>query len=110
MPLYSDSANAISWVKQKKCKKQNHAHQRLVSFWRLIERAEKWLKEMKYSTPIQNGNQEWEKYLLISEGNKKTVYRLCISFAFYNIRPMPKLFTYHVHNFTFINPQFHQHS
>ena len=52
MPLYSDSANAISWVKQKKCKTKLPRTSETEYLFELIERAEKWLKENKYSTPI----------------------------------------------------------
>ena len=52
MPTYSDSANAISWVKQKKCKTKLPRTAETEKLFGLIERAEKWLKENKYSTPI----------------------------------------------------------
>jgi ribonuclease HI len=52
MPIYSDSRNAIGWVKAKKCKtnldvsaKTNHIHD-------LITRAENWLKENAYKNKI----------------------------------------------------------
>ena len=52
MPIYSDSAKAISWVKQKKCKTKLPRTAETEKLFGLIERAEKWLKENKYSTPI----------------------------------------------------------
>ncbi|MCS3110852.1 ribonuclease H family protein [Bacteroides fragilis] len=52
MPIYSDSANAISWVKQKKCKTKLPRTAETEALFVLIERAEKWLKENKYTTPI----------------------------------------------------------
>ena len=52
MPIYSDSANAISWVKQNKCKTKLPRTAETEKLFGLIERAEKWLKENKYSTPI----------------------------------------------------------
>ena len=52
MPIYSDSANAISWVKQKKCKTKLPRTAETEKLFGLIERAEKWLKENKYSTTI----------------------------------------------------------
>ena len=52
MHIYSDSANAISWVKQKKCKTKLPRTAETEKLFGLIERAEKWLKENKYSTPI----------------------------------------------------------
>lgn len=52
MPIYSDSRNAISWVRQKKCKTKLERTPRTEELYQLIERAEKWLKENKYTTPI----------------------------------------------------------
>ena len=47
MPIYSDSANAISWVKQKKCKTKLSRTAETEALFVLIERAEKLLKENK---------------------------------------------------------------
>lgn len=52
MPIYSDSVNAISWVKKKKCKTKLPRTSETEALFQLIERAEKWLKENKYTTPI----------------------------------------------------------
>ena len=52
MPIYSDSRNAISWVKQKKCKTKLPREPRTEALFQLIERAEKWLHENSYTTPI----------------------------------------------------------
>ncbi|MEG1563741.1 MAG: ribonuclease H family protein [Bacteroides sp.] len=52
MPIYSDSANAISWVKQKKCKTKLPRTVETEKLFLLIERAENWLKENKYTTRI----------------------------------------------------------
>ena len=52
MPVYSDSVNAISWVKQKRCKTKLPRTAETEQLYLLIERAEKWLKENTYSTPI----------------------------------------------------------
>lgn len=52
MPIYSDSRNAILWVKQKKCKTKLERTPRTEELYQLIERAERWLKENKYTTPI----------------------------------------------------------
>ena len=49
MPIYSDSAIAISWVKQKICKTKLPRTEQL---FLLIARAEKWLHENKYTTRI----------------------------------------------------------
>lgn len=52
MPIYSDSAIAISWVKQKKCKTKLDRTAETEQLFVLIERAEKWLRENKYTTRI----------------------------------------------------------
>lgn len=52
MPIYSDSVNAISWVRQKKCKTKMPRTPETEQLFLLIERAEKWLKENKYTTRI----------------------------------------------------------
>jgi ribonuclease HI len=52
MPIYSDSHNAILWVRQKKCKTKLERTEQNVPVFDLIARAEKWLKENTYSTKI----------------------------------------------------------
>lgn len=52
MPIYSDSVNAIKWVKQKKCKTKLPRESKTEELFKLIERAEKWLKENTYSTKV----------------------------------------------------------
>lgn len=52
LPIYSDSRNAISWVKKKKCKTLLERDHRNEKIFDLIERAEKWLKENDYKTTI----------------------------------------------------------
>lgn len=52
MPVYSDSANAISWVRQKKCKTKLPRTRETEELFLLIERAEKWLRENTYTTRI----------------------------------------------------------
>lgn len=52
MPLYSDSRNALSWVKQKKCKTKLERTPRTEQLFQMIERAEHWLKENHYTTPL----------------------------------------------------------
>lgn len=52
MPIYSDSANAISWVKQKRCKTQLPRTVETEELFQIIGRAEKWLKENVYTTPV----------------------------------------------------------
>ena len=52
MPIYSDSRNALLWVKQKKCKTKLERTSRTEELFRMIERAEKWLRENSYTTPL----------------------------------------------------------
>lgn len=52
MPIYSDSVNAINWIKQKKCKTKLPRDAKTEELFRLIERAEKWLCENTYTTRI----------------------------------------------------------
>ena len=52
MPVYSVSVIAISWVRQKRCKTKLPRTAETEQLFLLIERAEKWLKENTYSTPI----------------------------------------------------------
>ena len=56
LPIYSDSRNAIGWVKKKKCKTLLERVPENEPIFDLIERAEKWLKTNTYTTPILN----WE--------------------------------------------------
>lgn len=52
LPIYSDSANAIIWVKNKKCKTKLERLPENESLFYMIERAEKWLRENTYVNPI----------------------------------------------------------
>ncbi|NDV67294.1 viroplasmin family protein [Dysgonomonas sp. 25] len=52
IPLYSDSRNAIKWVKDKKCKTKLERIPENEIIFDLIARAEKWLRENTYTTPI----------------------------------------------------------
>ena len=56
MPIYSDSRNALNWVKQKKCKTKLERTAKTEELFQLIERAEKWLNENQYTTPLR----KWE--------------------------------------------------
>lgn len=59
-PIYSDSMNAISWVRQKKCKTKLKPNEKNKSLFELIERAEKWLQNNIYTTTILKWNtKEW---------------------------------------------------
>lgn len=52
MPLYSDSINAQLWVRKQKCKTTLKRDEKTEELYKMIERAEKWLKENTYSNPI----------------------------------------------------------
>jgi ribonuclease HI len=52
IPIYSDSATAISWIRQKKCKTKLLETNKNVPIFDLIERAERWLNENIYDTTI----------------------------------------------------------
>lgn len=52
IPIYTDSVNAISWVKNKKCKTKLDRIPENESLFYMIERAEKWLNENTYTTQI----------------------------------------------------------
>lgn len=52
MPIYSDSVNAINWVKQKKCKTKLPRNSKTEELFLLIERAENWLRQNTYTTRI----------------------------------------------------------
>lgn len=59
MPIYSDSVNAINWVKKKKCRTRLPREARTETLFQLIERAEKWLHENSCDTPVL----KWETQL-----------------------------------------------
>ncbi len=50
--IYSDSANALKWVREKKCKTQLERTEKTAAVYQLIARAEKWLQENTYTTPL----------------------------------------------------------
>ena len=52
MPVYSDSRNAIAWVKQKKCKTKLPRNAKSEPIFQLIDRAERWLHDNTYPTPV----------------------------------------------------------
>ncbi len=55
-PIYSDSRNAIKWVREKKCKTTLVRNAKTEGLWQVIHRAEKWLEENKFSNKIM----KWE--------------------------------------------------
>lgn len=52
LPIYSDSANAIKWVKAKQCRTKLVESDKNEAIFDLIERAEKWLAENDYPNQI----------------------------------------------------------
>ena len=51
--IYSDSANAISWVRQKQCKSKLAEDASTAELWDYIHRAENWLLTNSYTTEIR---------------------------------------------------------
>ena len=51
--IYSDSANAISWVRQKQCKSKLPLDASTADLWDYIHRAENWLRTNTYTTEIR---------------------------------------------------------
>lgn len=49
MTIYSDSRNAISWVRQKKCRTKLERTAETEKLFQMIERAETWLKTHSYT-------------------------------------------------------------
>lgn len=52
MPIYSDSRNAIGWVKAKKCKTNLVENVSTRHIFDLIRRAENWLENNTYNNPV----------------------------------------------------------
>lgn len=51
--IYSDSANAIGWVRQKQCKSKLPLDASTADLWDYIHRAEGWLRNNMYTTEIR---------------------------------------------------------
>ncbi len=52
VPIYSDSATAILWVRIKKCKTKLPRDEKNAPIFDLIARAEDWLQKNSYNTPV----------------------------------------------------------
>lgn len=52
MTVYSDSRNALLWVRKKQCKTKLERTPRTEPLFQLIERAENWLRSNVYDTPL----------------------------------------------------------
>lgn len=60
LPIYSDSVNAIKWIRDKKCKTKLEPTEKNQYLFELIDRAENWLKNNPYNTQILKWNtKEW---------------------------------------------------
>lgn len=51
-PIYTDSRNAMKWVREKKAKTTLKRTPKTEQLWQVIERAEKWLRENTYANKI----------------------------------------------------------
>lgn len=70
IPIYTDSANAIIWIKNKKCKTKLERIPENETLFYMIERAEKWLKENSYTTQIIKWNTKGWGEILADFGRK----------------------------------------
>ena len=52
MPIYSDSVNAMAWVRAKKCRTKLARTEKNIEVFNLIARAEHWLEDNHYITQI----------------------------------------------------------
>ena len=52
LPIYTDSRTAMSWVRNKKCKTKLPENAKTKSLFDVIRRAEAWLRENSFDTPI----------------------------------------------------------
>ena len=52
LPIYSDSYNALLWIKGKKCKTKLPRDSKSEELFKYVYRAEKWLKENSYTTTL----------------------------------------------------------
>ncbi|GAF01685.1 ribonuclease H1 domain-containing protein [Saccharicrinis fermentans] len=60
IPIYTDSKIALSWIKAKKCRSKLPLTQQTQDLFKVIKRAEDWLKNNKYSQPILKWDtQKW---------------------------------------------------
>lgn len=50
--IYSDSVNAMLWVKKRQCKTKLERTPETEPLYQIIARAERWLKTHQYTTPI----------------------------------------------------------
>lgn len=56
VPVYSDSATAISWIRKKELKTNLPRNEKTKNAWNLLDRALEWLKSNSFSGPLR----KWE--------------------------------------------------
>ena len=56
LTVYSDSRNALGWVRQKKCKTTLKRNSKTEQVYTMIERAERWLQTHTWTTPLLKWN------------------------------------------------------
>lgn len=56
IPVYTDSVTAMAWVRNKKVKTTLYRGPETEKLWKIIDRAEKWLRENDYDNEIM----KWE--------------------------------------------------
>lgn len=71
IPIYTDSTNAMSWVKQKKAKTKLYRAPTNEVVFDLIERAEKWLKTNTWDIPVLKWDTEHWGEIPADFGRKK---------------------------------------
>lgn len=52
IPIYTDSATALAWVRKKKCGSKLEENRETAQLFELIRRAEKWLNENSWTQPL----------------------------------------------------------
>lgn len=52
LPIYSDSLTALSWVRNRKARTKLIRTEETASVYDVVARAEKWLKENRYTNPV----------------------------------------------------------
>ncbi len=58
--IYSDSRNAMGWIRKKKCKTKLARTSKTEKLYQMIERAEQWLETHPFTIPIYKWNtEEW---------------------------------------------------
>lgn len=52
LPIYTDSATALSWIRKKKCNSKLERNKKTEELFQIIERAENWLKNNTWTTQL----------------------------------------------------------